>query len=124
MVDERPGQRSLRRDSARLLVALGLIIAAWVVIALGQERVSRLDLSRWGNDIDIPEALAIDEYRSTHFLPYVRVAVIMDFAALAVLRWPGNRRSATTFEALVTLIWFVSSALHGLNWLVTSFFAK
>jgi len=105
------------------LIALVLVLAAWGAVAAGRERVGRLDLSRWGTDLDIPERLAIDEYCSGYFLPYVRAAVVLDAAALGALCWAGVRCRFRGLGVLVAVIWLGSAGWHGLSWAVTSIFA-
>lgn len=123
MAEAEPSPPAAGSNRLLPLIALGLILAAWGAVAAGRERVSRLDLSRWGTDLDIPERLAIDEYCSRHFLPYIRAAVLLDAVALGALFWAAARGRFRVLSVLVAVLWFASVGWHGLSWIVTSFFA-
>ena len=123
MTESESQQRVARPNQLLPVVALVLILIAWCAVLAGRERVSQLDLSRWGTDIDIPERLAIDKYCSAFFLPYTRAAVVLDAAALGLLLWAGARGRFRLLGVLISVSWIVSAGWHGLSWIVTSFFA-
>jgi hypothetical protein len=123
MTEASPTGDTVRHNHVLPLVALGLVLAAWLAFAAGRERVSRLDLSRWGTDLDIPERLAIDEYCARYFLPYIRTAVLLDVIALTALWWALARGRFRVLATAVMLVGLGSAAWHGLSWLVASFFA-
>jgi hypothetical protein len=104
------------------LLALGFLVAAWAVVVTGEQRVSELDLSRWGTDLDIPERLPIDKYVACHFRPYIWTAMALEGLAYAALCWSGRRGRPGVFGVAVWIVWLLSVGWHGLNWLVTSFF--
>lgn len=112
------------RNGILLLLALGFLLAAWAVETIGSEHVNRLDLSRFGTDIDIPESLAIDKYIATHYLPYISAAMVLDLLALGALRRAGQRRRLRLFGVAVALALLASGLWHAFNWLVTWIFAS
>jgi hypothetical protein len=111
------------RNGALLLLVFHLLVGAWAVETIGSERVRRLDLSRWGTDIDIPESLAIDKYIARHYLPYIAVTMVLEGLAFGVLCWAGRRGPLRLFGVVVALALLASGVWHGFNYLVTCLFA-
>ena len=102
-----------------VLIALAFVLAAWEAVASGKERISRLDLSRWGSDIDVMEALQISAYQARHFHPYIWGAMALDFVAFSLLCAAARRDRLRAFDVAVWMIWLLSAGWHGLNWLAT-----
>jgi hypothetical protein len=106
-----------------LLTAALFPAVAWGVIALGDYQVSQLDISRWGHDQDIPEALAMDGYRAGHLLPYILAAVVLDFMALLILRAACGPTHLGALGVVLLLAILGSMGIHGLRLWVAWVFA-
>jgi hypothetical protein len=106
--------------SSRILVltAFALVLAAWGAMAAGKERISKLDLSRWGSDIDVLEALQISEYKARYFRPYIWGAIGLDGLAFWLLCWAGRGGKVRSLDATVWIVWLLSAGWHGLNGLL------
>jgi hypothetical protein len=105
------------------LLALVFVLAAWAVVAVGERRVSELDLSAWGTDLDIPERLAIDRYVARHFRPYIGAAIALEGLAAAALYAAGRRGPLGWLGVAVGVVWLHSAAWHSLQLLVRLVFA-
>jgi hypothetical protein len=105
------------------LVALGLLLAAWVVYWVGQYRATQLDLSRFGRCEEVYEALARDGYVARFQVPYFAAAVLLDglvFVSLLSAVVFGRFR---LLGVLVAVLWLPTLAWHALACFVTSLFA-
>ncbi len=117
-------QHAERKNRLLAWIALILLLAAWLVVFVGRERVSRLDVSRWGTDLDVLELLQIDKFRYQFYLPYIVAAGVLDVLALvAALSLTSGERFKILIW-LVALIWLVSASFHGLDLFVTLIFAR
>lgn len=118
-----PTRPSSQQNWMLFLLALGLVLTAWIIMAVGEQKVSLLDLSRWGTDLDVWEQIAIDKYIARHFQPYIRATITLDALAFASLGWAARRGRLGAFGVLVGMVLLLSSGWHGWNWLLTSTFA-
>jgi hypothetical protein len=118
-----PG-KPVRRNGSLLLLTLGLLLAAWMVEAIGSEKARRLDLSRWGSDIDLQESLAIDHNIARHYLPYISAVMVFDGLAFSALCWAGRRGRLRLFGGAIALGLLTSAAWHGINYLATLLLAS
>ncbi len=119
MANESQSKGSYVWDWILPVLALAFVLAAWGVVVAGKERVSRLDLSRWGTDQDVLEALQIDQYEARHFLPYLVGALELEGVAYALLYWSTRRGRLRLFGVVVWVAWFLSAGWQGLHCLVT-----
>src|SRR5262245_60368725 len=105
-------QRFAKSNLILQLIALLAVLMAWGSLSLGRERVSRLDFSHWGTDIDVIDRLQMDEYISNHLFPYVSTAVAFDVIALATLACAGAYGRFRTMGILVCIAWLLSTVCH------------
>ena len=93
-----------------------------MLVFAGEQRISQLDLSAWGTDIDIPEQLAMDTYVARHFRPYICTAMALESVVFGLF-WVMLRCGRLgIFAKVVGILWMVSVTWHGWKWLLTAFF--
>jgi hypothetical protein len=93
------------------------------VLEAGDRRVSRLDLPPLYANADVFESLVRDGYIARQLRPYVCVAVALDWLALVLLGSAARRPRLGLPGMAVALVWLLSSAWHGLVWVITMIFA-
>ena len=117
-------QRLSKSNLILPLIALMAVLVAWGSFWLGRERVSRLDFSRWGTDIDVIDQLQMDQYVSNHLFPYVATAFAFDVIALAVLVLASTYGRFRTVAVLICIAWCLSGIWHFICLVVTGFAAS
>jgi len=97
------------------VVALVLIAVAWSVMVAGVVRTNHLDVSRWGTDTSIAEAITVDKYRAAFFRPYIFAAAQFDLLALGIAIWAlvRARRENRTAWIVVMVLCALSAVYHG-----------
>jgi hypothetical protein len=104
------------------LISLTLLFVAWGFIAAGRYRVSQLDLTRFGRDQDIFEAMNRDAYIGGVLWPYFTIACLLDLLAVILLFKASEVGQYRPVGIRVTVLCVPSVAWQGVVWLVYTMF--
>jgi hypothetical protein len=117
--------RRLRPSPNGHLIAATIFFSlGWLANIAGCVRLTFLDFSRFGTDLDIPERLAIEATQARCFLPFLLTAIgFHTFSAFFLFNKEAYRFWPLLWQVTLGLLWLVTTTLLALQLFFNRIFA-